>query len=253
MAATLVPAGNARAQVLVVVVSDSATKSTLSDAMVSLIDSSADLLHFRRTDLNGRAALNISSGAGLYAVRVERRGYQGLISNWIPVANTDTLEVTIRLRRLTELPEVVVAAQRDSITPLLPPGINPKAISGKVLVPADIARHTMGARDYVDVIESLGVAGLTTRIIRATRFTPEHRCLASVRGGGCAMVLVNNMRATPEQAINLATPENLDFAVWLRAVDAGVLYGTDSADGVVLLFTKDYRAARTARPPEGRS
>lgn len=248
--ATLVPCRSARAQQLVVVVTDSSSGLTLRDALVSLIDQNADLLHMQRTPETGRVSIRVSSGAGHYAVRVERPGFQGLVSNWIPVADTDTLEVTIRLRRLTELPEVVIAAQLDSVTPLLPPGINPKAIAGKLIMPADVARRALGARDFVDIIESLGIAGLTTKIIRATRFTPEHRCVASVRSGGCVLVFVNNMRTTTEAALGHASPENVDFAIWLRAVEAGMLYGTDAADGVLLIYTKDYRAARSVRPPE---
>ena len=252
LAACLAHAPAARAQAIVVVVTDSARGTALEGALVSLLDKNADLLIMQRTKDGGRITFPVSDGAGHYAISVQRFGFQSLVSNWIPVANTDTLEVTIRLRPLTELPAVVIRGQRDSITPLLPPGINPKAISGRIIVPAQIEQHSMGARDYVDVLGSIGIAGLTTTIIRADRFRPEHRCIASVRSvstRACVEVYVNNMRTTPDQAVDLATPENLDFAVWLRAEDAGVLYGTGTMDGVLLLYTKDFRRARSVRPP----
>jgi len=248
----LAPTSAARAQAIIVVVTDSTRGNTLEGALVSLLDKNAELLVMQRTRDDGRITFSVSDGAGHYAISVQRFGFQSLVSNWIPVANTDTLEVTIRLRPVTELPPVVIKGQLDSITPLLPPGINPKAMSGRIIVPAEIDRHSMGARDFVDVLGSIGIAGLTTTIIRADRFRPEHRCIASVRSistRACVEVYVNNMRATTDQAIDLASPENLDFAVWLRAVDAGVLYGTGASDGVLLLYTKDYRRARSARPP----
>ena len=252
-AACLAPVFAARAQAIIVVVTDSTRGSTLEGALVSLLDKNADLLIMQRTKDGGRITFPISEGAGHYAISVQRFGFQSLVSNWIPVANTDTLEVTIRLRPVTELPAVVIRGQRDSITPLLPPGINPKAISGRIIVPAEIENHSMGARDYVDVLGSIGIAGLTTAIVRADRFRPEHRCIASVRSvttRECIAVYVNNMRTTSDQAVDLATPENLDFAVWLRPEDAGVLYGTGTMEGVLLLYTKDFRRARAARPPD---
>jgi hypothetical protein len=63
-------------------------------------------------------------------------------------------------------------------------------------------------------------------------------------------VYVNNMRADFRMAIDLVTPENLDFAVWLRAADAGVLYGSALSgedESVLLLYTKDYRRTHTIR------
>jgi hypothetical protein len=239
-----------RAQALVVVVTDSARGTALEGAMVSLLDKDADLLAAQRSSPRGRAVFRVITGAGHYAVQVIRFGYQPLVTNWIPVADTDTLEVTIRMRALTALPEVMVTAARDSIAPLLPPGINPKAMAGRIVVPAEVDRHAMGARDYVDILESVGIAGVTTRIIQGTRFRAEYRCLGSLRGGqGCVDVLVNNVRMPPDQAVDLATPENLSFAVWLRPEDAGVLYGTGTIDGVLLLYTKDWVRARSARPP----
>lgn len=246
----LAPASVARAQAIIVVVSDSTRGNALEGALVSLLDRNADLLIMQRTRDDGRITFPVKEGAGHYAISVQRFGFQSLVSTWIPVANTDTLEVTIRLRPVTELPAVVITGQRDSVAPLLPPGINPKAMSGRIIVPAEIDQHSMGARDFVDVLGSVGIAGLTTRIVAADRFRPEHRCVASVRSRSCVEVYVNNMRMTPDQAVDLATPENLDFAVWLRGVDAGVLYGTGSLDGVLLLYTKDFRRARSARPPD---
>jgi hypothetical protein len=66
----------------------------------------------------------------------------------------------------------------------------------------------------VDVLGSIGIAGPTTAIVRADRFRPEHRCIASVRSlttRECIAVYVNNM---------------------------------------LLLYTKDFRRARSARPPD---
>jgi hypothetical protein len=239
------------AQAIRVVVLDSAESRPLPDALVSLLDSAAELLTMRRSDARGAAWLS-APAPGHYAVRVQMIGRPSIISEWLALGNTDSLEVTFRLARApVVLSPVLVAAQRDSVTPLLPPGINPRAIAGRVIVPAEIAAHSMGARDFVDVVGGIGVAGLTISNWRDG--TLERHCIASTRTGMCARVYVNNMRADAISAIDLATPENLDFAVWLRPADAGVLYGTarPNEDGsVLLLFTKDYR--RTHTPPPAR-
>jgi hypothetical protein len=150
------------------------------------------------------------------------------------VASTDTLEITFRVAGIpVRLTPILVAAQRDSISHLVPLGIDLKSISGRIVVPAEVAAHAPGSRDYVDLIGSLGVPGLITNTWR-DGMNVERRCIGSSRSPtrrDCVVVYVNNVRTDPESAIDLATPEMLDFAIWLPAIDAGVLYGGDAMAG----------------------
>lgn len=239
------------AQVLFVVVRDSSRDVPLDGALVSLLDGNGDLRTAVRTPDSGGVRLRASE-PGNYAVLVERIGYRRLVSNWIPLGNTDTVEVTVRLSALPlSLAPIVIEAHRDSITPLLPSGIHPKTMAGRIFYPTEIERRTMGARDYSDVIFATGTIGLTQTLVRDSATKMEVRCIASTRSvtrtsrPECVLVLVNNVRMSPGQAVDFATPENLDFAIWLRPVDAGVLYGTGAQNGVLLLFTKDWRRARS--------
>ncbi len=236
----------AAAQVVTVVVRDSATAEPLGDALVSLLDTAAALLGATRTSRDGRTAFRTPAPAH-FAFRVQRIGWRQLISPWIAVASTDTLEITFRLARIpVKLTPVLIAAQRDSISRLIPLGINPKSFAGRIIVPAEVAARAPGARDYVDVIGSVGLAGLITNNWRDAK-NRERRCIGSSRSPSrrdCVVVYVDNVRTDAEGAIDLATPENLDSAIWLPAIDAGVLYGGDAAAGVLHLFTKAYRRTR---------
>lgn len=235
------------AQAVRVVVVDSSSAAPLSDVLVSLLDTAGEVIGMRRGNDRGVSWLTVPS-AGHFAVVVYSPGYRHLVSNWLAVGDTDTLEVTFRLSAVAQrLSRVVIAAQMDSVAPLLPPGINARTIAGRVIMPAEIAAHSMGARDYIDVLGSTGAADFVIT------YSGSDRCITALRRLGrprCARVYVNNMRADSGMAIDLATPDNLDFAVWLRAADAGVLYGSALAGedvSVLLLYTKDYRRTHTIR------
>src|SRR5574341_65620 len=115
------------AQVVTAVVRDSATAEPLGDVLVTLLDSTAALVSAARTAPNGRAAFRTPAAAH-YALRVQRLGWRQLVTPWIAVASSDTLEVTIRMLRIpVELTPVRIAAERDSISRLIPLGINPKS------------------------------------------------------------------------------------------------------------------------------
>lgn len=59
------------------------------------------------------------------------------------------------------------------------------------------------------------------------------------------MVVVDGIRVgNPWSAINILVPERLSHFVYLRASEAGVLFGTGAHAGVLLAFTKNYEVAR---------
>ena len=236
------------AQRVTVIARDSATAAYLPDVLISLLDTTAGVVTAMRTDHSGRAELAVPA-PGSYAVRALRIGWRPIVSGWITIAGSDSLEITVRMPRIVvNLSPVVIRAQRDSISHLVPPGINVKSLTGRLVVPAEVAAHAPGSRDYVDVIGSVGVAGLTVNTWRDA-WQRERRCIGSSRSISrreCVAVYVDNVRTDPEAAMDLATPDRLHFAIWLRPGDAGVLYGTGTSDGVLLLFTNAY--SRSLQP-----
>lgn len=247
-----VTSGLVQGQAVRVVVLDSSSAAPLPDVLVSLLDTAGEVIGMRRSTDRGVSWLTVPS-VGHFAVLVYSPGYRHLVSNWLAVSDTDTLEVTFRLSAVAQsLSRVVIAAQMDSVAPLLPPGINARTIAGRVIMPSEIAAHSMGARDYIDVLGATGAADFVITYFGGGRCITSTRRIRrpTMNGPLCARVYVNNMRADSGMAIDLATPENLDFAVWLRAADAGVLFGSarrDEDESVLLLYTKDYRRTHTIR------
>ena len=243
----------ARGQAVRVVVLDSANSTPISDAFISLIDTTAGLMGLRRTNDRGVSWLTVPS-AGHYAVFVQKQGYAQLVSNWLTFGNTDTLEVTFRLTATAQmLGRVVITAALDSIGPLLPRGLNAKTLAGRVIKPSEIATHSMGAGSYLNILESVGRGDFRiTRWGDSSCVTPTRQIRrSSMSRPLCARVYVNNMRADFVMAQDLVTPENLDFAVWVRASEAGALYGSalpGEDETVLLLYTKDWRL--TMRKPD---
>lgn len=241
------------AQALRVVVIDSTTAAPLSGVLVSLMDTAGDLIRIHRSDSRGVAWLNVPS-AGQFAVLAVAPGYRNLVSGWLAVVNDDTLEVTFRLSQVArELSRVVVTAEIDSVTPLLPPGINARTLAGRVITPTEIAAHASGAGSYINVLQSTGASDFIVTTWEG------HQCITSTRMMRrpsqnrplCARVYVNNKRVDYDMALDLVTPENLDFAVWVRSIDAGVFFGSalnNEDESVLLLYTKDYRRTRMKSP-----
>jgi hypothetical protein len=83
-----------------------------------LLDTAAELIGLRRTDDRGVSWLTVPS-PGHFAVFVQKQGYSQLVSNWLALGATDTLEVTFRLSAVAQrLSRVVVTAEIDSVGPL---------------------------------------------------------------------------------------------------------------------------------------
>lgn len=235
-------AGPLQAQHIRGTVVDSANGRALRDIRVSLLDSTASIVAAVRTDKKGGFKLD-APGDGVYAVDARGLALRPLTSGWISATVADTFEVTLRVTtRATVLSEVVVTAQRDSILNTVTIlGMKPGTIGGRVVTPVEIEQVRGSAANYLDVLQSVSVTGFS--VVRWRDRTGEHQCYAIGRNRGtgmkpCALVFVDNIRVDPETAIDIARPELMAWAIVLRPQEAGVQFGIDAVNGVLLIGTK---------------
>lgn len=227
-----------RAQVIRGIVLDSISKEPVSGAIVSLLDSAASLVALARTSDRGRFSLN-GKGSEYYAFDARSLGYRRHVSQWVDLSSTDTVEVTVRIVRLpVSLSAVRVKAERDAIRdrPFL--GMSFRAMGAQIITPSELDAFRGGARDYVDLLQWALPPAFAVRTLNSAL---SDRCITLVRAQSCSLVFVDNLRVTdPVQVSALAPPELISHVVVIRPVDAGVLFGTGSGAGVVLIFTKAY-------------
>lgn len=220
---------------------DSVSHHPLPDLLVTLVDSAANFLGAARTSDRGRFVFN-GRGSGFYALDLRAIGFKRLTSPWIPLAASDTVEVTLRVVRIpVTLSPVVVKAQRDSIGESSFLGMKVKTMASRIISPQEIDLVRGGARDYIELVQSVIPAGYTVRNLDVRINT---RCIASTRNGRCVMIFVDGARMLDaQQAIDVAPPERVHHVVFVRPSEAGVLFGTQSDAGVLLIFTKAYAQA----------
>ena len=226
----------ARAQVVRGVAVDSVTREPVRDAMVSLLDSTADPIAMVRTGARGRFTFT-ATGSGYYAIDVRSIGFKPHTSSWIALGAGDTVEVTVRIVRTAQLlSPVVVNAEREAIGERSYFGMKLKTMSARIITPSEVAAARGAARDYIEVVQSSMPAGFTVRTLDVR---VNQRCIANVRNGKCVTIFVDGVRVlNAEQALDIASPERIDHVLVLRAIEAGTLLGGDADAGAVLIFTK---------------
>lgn len=232
----IVPATSA--QVIRGIAVDSVSRDPLPDLLVTLVDSAAHFLGAARTSDRGRFVFN-GRGSGFYALDLRAIGFKRLTSPWIPLAASDTVEVTLRVVRIpVVLSPVAVKAQRDSIGESSFLGMKVKTMASKIISPQEIELARGGARDYIELVQSVIPAGYAVNTLDVRINT---RCIASTRNGRCVLIFVDGLRMqNAQQAIDVAPPERVHHVVFVRPSEAGVLFGSQSDAGVLLIFTKAY-------------
>ena len=240
--ALCVTATTAPAQEMHGTVRDSASGRVLQGAMVTLLDSTAQMIAAIRTPRTGVWRFTIPA-SGRVALDVRLVGFAPLTSGWITVAPTDTFDVTLRLHPIAfQLSEVRVEAQRDSIAEAVRGllGLDLRSLGGRFITPAQIDVHRAGAVDYMDLLRSQALPGYFVREIDTRTGI---RCYAQARppAPGCLMVVVDGMRVDPMAAVEVAPPYLVDYAFVLKGQEAGVLWGTGSSNGVLYIATKGAR------------
>ncbi len=209
----------------------------LRDAQVTLIDTTDKIAGLVRSNARGEFRVR-APDAGFYGLQVRRLGYLPRNTTWLEVDKDEVFSFDVVLAPApTTLTAVTVRAQRDTISRRTVMGMNLRAIAGSILTPVEIESRAAGARNIVDVIRSIGPAWVTSIE------TPDGDCVSTRRGGAggnaCLLVLVDGVRVEPAGSIaDVATLDAVDHVIFLRATDAGALFGTGAHNGVLLVYTK---------------
>ena len=233
--ASMASAAAMRAQVVRGEVREIATRAPVIGAAVFVQDTARRVIGFARTDERGRFTLRIPVAG--FAVRVARVGFAPESVSTAGLDAPDTTNVLIDMRTLAvRLTPVVIEAEKRGIREQRVMGLNLKTLSTYIITPSEIEVASRGARNYLDAIRVALPAGVTV--------WEERKCLtmpraAGFRGRSCAMVIVDGVPLQdPAGALDMVQPQWLDHAIFLRATDAGMRFGTGSEGGVLLLFTK---------------
>lgn len=224
---------------------DSVSGELLAGAVVSLLDSAADVLSAVRTSNRGRFELRLR-GAGYYALDVRAIGFRPHTSAWIPIGSGEAISVTVRVVRSAPLlSRVTVEAEREEIGERSFLGMKLKTMSARVITPSEISAALGGARDYVEIVQSSLPAGFAVKYLDARL---NKRCVVNTRNGKCATIFVDGVRMSDaEQAMDAALPAQIDHVVIVRAIEAGTLFGGDADAGAILIFRKGFQEGALSR------
>jgi hypothetical protein len=218
----------------------------LAAAFVALLDTAGNITMGSSTDRQGRFTLR-TSDVGVYAVMARHSGFRRTRSDWLVIDPGDTLLVTIRLpREATVLSPIVVKAQRDSLADLRAYGIPLKTLVGTFITRAELEHAAEGSSGIFDVIEKLRIPSLYVRYMNVTtgdaRTAGGDPRIAFSRTGKCVTIVVDAIKySTWKDVLNLeeiVRPEQIKGMVMLRPAEAGVLFGMESGNGVLLIITK---------------
>jgi hypothetical protein len=232
------------AQVVRGVVRELESKAPVAGVAVYVRDSAKKVVGFERTDEQGRFRLRVPvAGFAVHAVRV---GYSPESVSTMGLDAPDTTNIVLDMRRLVvNLTPAIIEGERRLIREDKVLGLSLKTMSTSIITPSEIELASRGARDYLDALRNALPAGVMVH--------ERSKCLTMARGAGfqgqtCALIFVDGVKIEdPANAVDIAQPQWLDHAIFVRPTDAGVRFGTNSAGGVVLLFTK-YGGYALARP-----
>jgi hypothetical protein len=224
------------AQVVRGEVREATSRQPVVGAAVVVRDSTRATVGFARTDERGTFTLRIpDAGFSIHAMRV---GFSPESVSTAGLVAMDTTNLLLELRAIvTTLTPVVIEAEKRGIREMRVMGLNLKALSTHIITPSEIEAASHGARTYLDAIRSALPAGVMV--------SERSACVVMNRGvklnaqNSCALVFVDGIRLDdPMLATELVQPQWLDHAIFVRATDAGMRFGTNAAGGVLLLFTK---------------
>ncbi|MGQ0766646.1 MAG: carboxypeptidase regulatory-like domain-containing protein [Gemmatimonadota bacterium] len=218
----------------------------LHDALVSLIDTTGGMVAAVRTDRRGRYTINVP-GSGVYAVVASNPGFKRVVSGWLEVTASETLDVKLRLdRQATVLSPIVVSAQRDSLMEFRVRGVPLKTLAGSVITQAEFKQASEGTTRTTEAIQNLRIPTVYLKSFEVSVGDPRvdgfRTCLTFIRTDGCITIVIDGLRLSSDDQLfhldEVVRPEQVKGMVMLRPAEAWVLFGTDTANGVLLIITK---------------
>ncbi|MCC6930125.1 MAG: carboxypeptidase regulatory-like domain-containing protein [Gemmatimonadaceae bacterium] len=250
LSALLLAATPLHAQFIKGTVRDSETRAPVRSGFVVLLDSTAGVVIGTAVDSRGRYTIAVPEG-GVYAVATSGTGYVTNISTWIAMVATDSFEVDVKLARaVNTLAPMVIEAQRDSLRNIGIPGLMSRIVAGTIVTPAEVAIAAQTAVSPYDVLQTLNIATLElkTMYLDGERQGERHihggmyRCIAYRRTGGCVTVVVNGQRYSSRSDLveldGLFGATDISYMVFLRPSEAGLLYGEETTNGVLVIVRK---------------
>jgi iron complex outermembrane receptor protein len=213
-------------------VSDSATQQPLAGATVSFGARSA------LTTTDGRYALSgVQVGSG--TLRVRMLGYTPA-GRVVTVASGQTISVDLTMTaQAVNLSEIVVTGYGEqragditgAVTALAPEEFN----TGRIVSPAALIQSKAAGVQVVDNNEPGG--GLSIRIRGATSVSASSDPLYIVDGMPLGTGSGGGL-SSGRDPLNFLNPNDIESITVLRDASAAAIYGTNAANGVVLITTK---------------
>jgi hypothetical protein len=172
---------------------------------------------------------------GTYMMLARHLQY-GTKQDTLVVPSGSMLAVEMRVdTRAIEMAPLTVTVEAEPITR--------RAMGGLMISRADIDKVRARARDAADILLNQHLPGLIIR-----RRSDSSLCVGYTSGqvrmmnnesGGCVpmLVYINDVRATNSDLALQMPPESIDRIVVYRPLEAGNLFGGDSSNGVLVIYT----------------
>lgn len=217
----------------------------VASAAVSLLDSTRHEVLRVTSDRQGRYTLR-AGGPGRYIVRAQKLGFTPSMSRWLRLEAGQTLDYEIALEVAPrQLDSVRITTRAADAPDESLSGMDVRTMAGDIINPVQVDQIRAGAANYLEVIG---------RVPNLNWIRPDTLCVRSLRSNGCLEIFLDDILiARPQDVVGQVMAhsgvalEQIHHIVLLRPAEAGVLYGTGSYNGVVLIYTKGRAALDSLR------
>jgi len=195
--------------------------------------------------LRGTSARDVTDDGGAFDfAKVEPGAYALLARHLAYGTKMDTLEVPIGRNLAVEMrlnAEAIEIAPVTVIAESRP--LTERAMGGIVVDRVSVDRVRRRARDVADVLRSQNLPGVIVR-----RQSNGSVCVGYMPGqvrmmfdNGCVpmVIFINNVRATNTDLALQLPPESIDHLILYKPLEAGVLFGLGSGNGVLAIYTRN--------------